>query len=337
MRGWSRLLMALALVSAGGVARAQDAGTAPPDAGVPPAEDAVEEGDAAPGAQGAEGEGTGAEEGAAEIAPPPGPPLPAPPPPLPQPAAPPPPEPVEQPPAAPGGQGPSDAVSPRQPLVLARRPLTVPAGAARIDGTFFVASAERDGGLDRQSYVSLLGVIGFGVTDDLEIGLVALPVQIAPEGRFNDPGAYGLYRLVEGTFEAGIQLAAHVPVRDESAFSTTASLRLLLRASDAVRLDGGVVFSALYHDPVQTALSLPVSVTFQASDTFFLGVSSGLDAVFLPGQPNNAYIPAGVFLGGTLRGDEGPTGDLRVGWYLPSVTDGTHTWILGFGGSFFVY
>lgn len=325
--------LAVSLPAVAGTARAQDAGV-PADAGAPSPDAAIPEEPAAAGTS--DGDEAAADLAAPVAAAPPearGPSSEAPPaapPPTAAPAAPPPATARQAPPAL--------ARPPAQPVRHALRPLALPAGTARIDAAFQITSQDRDA-LGRQSYVSFLGVIGYGVTDDLELGAIALPLQVSPEGHFGDPGAYALYRFVEGDVEAGGWIEARVPVREESAFTAGASARLLVRASESVRIDGGVSYLVAFRDPEEAMqLGFPVSVAFHSSETFFLGVSTGFDLEnFHDSDRANAYIPAGVFLGGTLRGDGGPSGDLRLGWFLPSATDGTRLWVLGFGGSFFIY
>lgn len=253
-----------------------------------------------------------------------------------------PPAPVPAPPAA--SPPAAETPPPRLPTPFALRPLTLPHGMLRLDATFHITSEERVAGADRQTYVSLLGVAAYGVTDDIELGLIALPLQVAPEGRYDDPGAYGLFRLLSiDRLELGLGIEASVPVRDESAFANALSLRVLWRPADIVRVDTGAYLVALYHDPIRTSLRFPLVVTVQLTDGFFVGAQTGLDAEYLSGadeaagRRQNAYVPAGVFLGGTLPGDGGPTGDLRLGVFLPSVTDGLEVWQLGFGGSFYIY
>lgn len=229
------------------------------------------------------------------------------------------------------------------PMRYAERPLTLPRGTVRIDATFAITSQEREA-LDRQTYVSFLGVAGFGVTDDIELGVIALPLQISPEGRFNDPGLYGLLRILStDSLDLGLQLEATVPVRDSSAFSNALSGRVLWRASEIFRLDFAASLVAFYQDPIETSLRFPIVGTFQLTESFFLGVQTGLDVDYVSGaderagRKQNAFIPAGVFVGGSLRGEEGPTGDLRLGVFLASVTDGFDLWQLGFGGNFYIY
>ena len=241
---------------------------------------------------------------------------------------------------------PAWATPPAEPQVLplrfAARPLTLPRGAVRLDATFGITSQERPT-LDRQTYVSFLGVAGFGATDDIEIGVMVLPIQISPEALFHDPGLYGLFRIVASErLDLGLQLDATVPVRAESAFGNALSIRALWRAASFLRIDAGASLVVLYQDPVETSLRFPVVASFHLSETLFVGVQSGLDVEYLSGaderagRRQNAFVPFGLFLGGTLVGDRGPSGDLRIGVLLPSVTDGFDLWQLGFGGSFYI-
>lgn len=229
------------------------------------------------------------------------------------------------------------------PMRFAQRPLTLPNGVVRIDATFGIVSRDVES-VERETLVTLLGVAAFGITDDIELGVSALPLQLAPRGRYGDPGVYGLLRLYASErLDVGLQLDATVPVRDESAFGNALSTWLLWRALAAFRLDVGVALVAAYHDPIRTHLRVPVVGTFQLSDGLFAGVRTGLDVEHLSGadeedgRPRDVVVPVGAFVGGTLDGEAGPIGDLRIGVLLPSVADGLASWQLGFGGSFYIY
>jgi len=228
----------------------------------------------------------------------------------------------------------------RQPMAFAQRPMTLPAGIVRIDTTLSLASQERPG-LERQAFVSFLGLVAYGTTDDLEVGAIVLPVQLAPDGAFGDPGAYGLLRLLDGPVELGLMLELRVPASGESAFGTLGSLLATWHAGDSIRLDSGVTFGAALHNPAWFELRFPVTLTIQTSDTFFLGVQSGMELSGVDidgdgGREWDAFIPAGVFLGGTLTGSQGPSADLRLGFLLPNATHPGTLWVITFGGVFFL-
>lgn len=234
-------------------------------------------------------------------------------------------------------------VAQRQPTPFALRPLVLPRATVRIDSTFRITTEARDT-LDRQSHVSFLGVVGFWVADGVELGVQVLPLSLAPEPAYDDPGVYGLLRLFGSDgVELGLQLDATVPVREDSAFGSTFSLRLLWRVVDRFRIDTGATFAAVFHDPVRTSLLLPLAGTLQLTDAFFVGARTGLDLVYLSGaderdgRKRDALVPAGLFVGGTLRGEQGPFADLRMGVHLPSVTDGFERWQLALGGVFHFY
>lgn len=232
-------------------------------------------------------------------------------------------------------------------MAYASRPLTLPDGMARIDALFTVTSVDPAGPLDRQSFVSFLGAMGFAIDDDIELGVIALPVMLAPEGHYGPPGVYGLFRFARtDVVEAGVLVDGRVPLAipssDEDAFVGTIGVPVLLRLSAALRLDTGLTLYTSFTDPFGSRLSFPLTLTVQTSEAFFVGVTSGLDVYhfhdgFGDTDRGNAFIPAGLFLGGTLRSSRGPAGDLRLGWLLPSVTDGTEHWVFGFGGSFYIY
>ena len=236
-----------------------------------------------------------------------------------------------------------DAPAEILPTAFAERPLTLPRGLVRADAIFSGRSAERMFGTGRDSSLHFLGTLGVGLGDDFEGGLVLLPLELVPDTRYEAIGAYGLGRYLGGDVEAGVFAEARMSFHHEDSIGqTTIALPFLFRIAPAVRLDVVPRFLAVYGDPVETVLALPVTVTVHATATFFAGLETGLTVVdwqdgFGEDRRGNTFIPAGIFIGGTLRGAHGPRGDLRLSWLLPTVTDGTEEWVLSFGGSFFIY
>jgi hypothetical protein len=229
------------------------------------------------------------------------------------------------------------------PVSFAERPLTLPRGLSRVDALFSGRSAQRRFRSGRDSSLHFLGTLGVGLGDDFEGGLVVLPLELVPDTRYEGIGAFGLGRYLRGDVEAGVFVEARMSFHHEDSIGqATIALPFLFRIAPGVRLDVVPRFLAVFGDSLETVLELPFSLTVQASDTFFAGLSTGLTVVdwqegFGEDRRGNTFIPAGIFIGGTLRGPHGPRGDLRLAWLLPTVTDGTEEWVLSFGGSFFLY
>ena len=229
------------------------------------------------------------------------------------------------------------------PVSFAERPLTLPHGLVRADALFSGRSAQRRFVSGRDSSLHFLGTIGIGLGEDFEGGLVVLPLELVPDARYEGIGAFGLGRYLRGNVEAGVLVEARMSFHhDDSIGQTTVALPFLFRIAPSVRLDVVPRFLAVYADPLETVLAVPLTVTVHASATFFAGLETGVTVVdlqegFGEDRRGNAFIPAGIFIGGTLRGPSGPRADLRLGWLLPTVTDGTEEWVLAFGGSFFIY
>lgn len=120
----------------------------------------------------------------------------------------------------------------RWPVAHAARPLTLSEGLFRLD--FFVG-----GGLvDRQDVAfQLVAGTGYGVTDDLEVGIRLIDVIVsAAEGTgLEAPVGYGQYRLWSGILEGAAAVDVLIPVEGQFAFG--ASLPMILSILDVVRLD----------------------------------------------------------------------------------------------------
>jgi hypothetical protein len=73
------------------------------------------------------------------------------------------------------------------------RPLTLPKGMMRVDGELQLHSYVVPG--DRVEQWSLYGAVAGGVTEDLELGALLLPLSLSPDGDYLDPYLYGMYTL----------------------------------------------------------------------------------------------------------------------------------------------
>lgn len=151
---------------------------------------------------------------------------------------------------------------------------------------------------------------GYGITDDIEAGVLLLPLVLAPDGDFGDIELYGRYVFLRGDIEIGGQLAVAIPTN--TSFGVGLGLPVLMKLG-AIRLDTGVEIDLVFSDPDnQVNLEIPVAASFTIADGFFGGVRSGL---VLPDFDDLA-IPLHAFFGYTLLGGQAPLADITAtfGW-----------------------
>lgn len=150
---------------------------------------------------------------------------------------------------------------------------------------------------------------GYGITDELEVGTQLLPILIAPSGDFGDIEFYGRYALLKGDVNIGAQLTLAVPTN--SRFGLGIGAPVLFRMGP-VRIDTGAELELLFGNPTYVDLDLPVAVSIDVGDGFFVGLRSGF---FVPDFADVA-VPLMVHAGYTLISGKAPFIDLvgSFGW-----------------------
>jgi hypothetical protein len=237
----------------------------------------------------------------------------------------------------------------RQPLALSQRPLTLPRGTLRVDGS-----------------VDLLGPLfamqagaGFGVTDDLEVGALLVPVFVNwgfGGGWFSNMVFYGMHRLTQGRVEVAARADVMVPTDpQEDLWHLTLAVPVLIRAGERVRIDTGVQLAmALASDanprlaavdtdlvnehPLATRGSsgIPLLINVNASDQFYLGLRTGLSIWDFSDARRTLSMPLGVHMGGTVRAARGPLADVTVRFEWPENAFTTF-WRLTLAASFYIH
>lgn len=219
------------------------------------------------------------------------------------------------------------------------RPLWLPHGGVRVDGAFPLHSVDAPG-QDRLNTFSALIGIGVGIIPNLEIGAVALPLQLAEEFDYRNPSFYASYRWVSTKLlDLGLRADVSIPFQDAREsfdgavipFSpwfgdVAVGIPLRLRFVDAVRLDIGAHLGFVFTDPLGTRITLPVKLAFQLTDTVFIGPQSGVQII----NGDEATVPAGLFVGTNLGAfSERPTCDLVGTFLLPDTNKGFDEFVVG--------
>lgn len=231
--------------------------------------------------------------------------------------------------------------------MYAHRQLTLQKGRLRIDGApldFALYNSGRVGSargliISRQATtvvdsfgdvveesdvgVALASGATFGILDDLEAGILLLPIIFSPEFDFGDIELFGRYRFLKNeNMEIGGQLTMRVPTNTEFAIAFGAPLRM--RVGEKGRLDTGLEIEIETFETVDgfgdtttetnANLDIPVAFNMNVTDDVFVGGRSG---IFLPDFDFDFFtFPLGVQGGYTLPNQRV---DL-VGWFVwPSL------------------
>jgi hypothetical protein len=185
------------------------------------------------------------------------------------------------------------------PTSLQARPLTLPGGVLRWDAGVDVLRVMQVDGTAAGIHLGL----GYGITDDFEVGGVLLPLQAfigSTDGEvgFGDISLYGQYRFVRGDVEVGARLDVTLPTRSWSTLERPVwlgfGIPVLLRLGDVARIDTGVQVAMrlnpefgstlnaagspllrTYPLPTRSATGVPFVLTVNATEQIYLGLRTG--------------------------------------------------------------
>lgn len=220
----------------------------------------------------------------------------------------------------------------RQPVPLWQRPMTLPAGALRVDAYFAI---EHYGYAGEDDQFLFDAGAAFGVLDELEVGAHVLPLQFAPDFEFRNIVLWGLYGLIAGDFALGVELELALPgQQDDLRFGLAFGAPMIIRVAQMLRIDTGLflglavgesydettfmeeseVVVGLFRfreSPLATRnhVGIPIILDVNVVPQIFLGVSTGVWIGDLGDAADQLYIPLGFHGGYTFAASGEPVGD----------------------------
>lgn len=221
------------------------------------------------------------------------------------------------------------------PLVYGQRPIVLTKDLSQIEAAFsFVKPGVEGSGIA----VRLDANFDYGLTEDLTLGVLAVPLGIEPDRAYGQPVAYGTYRLLDkARLEVGARASVTFPGPDDGDLGVAAGLVGRVYLNKASFLNVGAHFGLTFSDPTVTRLDVPVELGVSLTRNLFLSVQTGLG---IPELDLDAFtLPARLAVGYT-EGEERPTYDLFVRAGTPSVV--THSdglgpdLVLELGGRFYM-
>lgn len=216
------------------------------------------------------------------------------------------------------------ATSGQMPVPVARRPMTLTDATLRLDdGPYWplpsglVETTFYDTGDGRESFTVLNFGLGFGITEDFELGAHLIKLLVDPDDDFADPSMYLMYRFVGGDVEVGVFGEISVPFERDP--TVTAGLPIAVHIGDVVRLDTGPFivhdFEPEDDDPDFIApFQLPINVTRQ--------VALGPEAAIIFRDFDRSDFLLGFFAGYTLTSGGATLGDIGGRFRVPSTDVG---------------
>ncbi len=201
----------------------------------------------------------------------------------------------------------------KNPTAYAKRGLTMAKGTVRIDYSnagFGITDSPGITALGGGSRGLTLGYNGsdfsvamglgasVGLIENLEAGFLLVPLTLSPASGFGNMGFYGRYRFMAGSFELGGQVALTIPT--EGGFGLSFGLPALIRLSDTMRLDTGVVVNLTLDPGTAVGLGVPLLLAFQISDPFWFGIRTGLNLGNFDAVGDTIGVPLGLAAGYTV-------------------------------------
>jgi hypothetical protein len=177
------------------------------------------------------------------------------------------------------------------------------------DGTLAVHSSNVPGARGTELLLNVGAAIG--VTENLDVGVLAVPLQLTPHTLYRDPLLYGTYRLTTGELEAGVFVAVDLPVNDS--LDLTGGIPLILHVGNNVRVDLAALLHVRFGNNSPLDLMLPFELAFNVVPRVFLGPETGI----MINDFDRVFVPLGFFVGYTF----GALGDLRGEMRLPNISD----------------
>jgi hypothetical protein len=195
---------------------------------------------------------------------------------------------------------------PRQTVRYASRPLTLPKRTMGLAAGTGVGSGR---GEDPQ--FGIKSAVSFGVSDDMEIGAVALDLLLSPAVIYDRPTFYGLARLRRSAnYEVAMKSEIMAGVQQRSAWGLFVGMQALIRSGKIFRMDVGGYMDFIFGDPRVVNLRIPLEFHFQIRDQAF---ASAYSAFVLPEfDSSSLQIPLGFGLGYTFESNAHPFCDLRA-------------------------
>ena len=183
--------------------------------------------------------------------------------------------------------------------------------------------------------------LGYGLTDEVEVGASVLPATFAPNATYGPPGVYAIVHANAG-LEFGMLFGVNIPVGFNQIWSVPWYGLTTLPLGDMVRLDLGLGMVFLASNPVSVTLDVPIELSVSVTDEIFVNVFT---SIVLP-RFNEKYMtmPFGFGAGYTLTTSEGPMADvmLHLQWprlynNLASGNTEADTILLVLSGRFYFY
>jgi hypothetical protein len=233
------------------------------------------------------------------------------------------------------------------PISYALQPLTLTAGTIRAemdyDATQFsqvVVSLHRT---ETDSKIDLAA--HYGITDDFEAFLLAVPLAISPDVQYGNPEIGALVRFVRGDVELGAKAGVFFPALAGTKVSFELGVPLLIRFAGIGRIDTGVSLLLAATSPLSKAVAIPILASVNLMEQLFVRLETGVLLEPDLDKAHNVSLPLGLAIHYTIPSRSGPLLELGPSFSFPEFlapgnsakTVITDNWQFGFSLRGFVY
>ncbi len=177
------------------------------------------------------------------------------------------------------------------------RPLTLPGSSGELDLGLGLGHEDRPAPVREATGLGVNLGFAWGLTSTVELG-VRTGLRFGRDGRDTRADGYGRMfetetydtghqsianpeigirgALAHGIVDLGIEGRLYLPVEDGTRVGVLVGLPLLIHLGGSARLNTGVYVPIIFRDPVETTVSVPVHLWFQAGPSVSVGLLSGV-------------------------------------------------------------
>lgn len=228
-----------------------------------------------------------------------------------------------------------------QPIPYSGRPLTLPALslAPRVEATLDKLSTATVNQIYKQDprTLNLAIAIGasVGIVENIEVGAVVAPLQVAPGVAYGNPSVHGTFRFVKGSFElgafVGTTFVTHsgkdpqitLPVINSGAGVVfNPGLLSRIHMGSRSKLDIGATVPIQLGDSVHDlGLNVPVELAFNIVESLHVGATTGFGIANVKSPVLDSYIPLGLIAGAAIGSGDRPVVDIGAVFRWPQFAN----------------
>jgi hypothetical protein len=206
------------------------------------------------------------------------------------------------------------------PLVYGQRPIVLTKDLSEVEAAFSFLKLDIEGS---DLLVSLAASYDFGLTEDVTLGVLAVPVGLSPTTSYGQPQAYATARLIDQEkLEVGARARLTFPGPDGGDLGLGAGLVGRFYLSEAAFLNVGALVNVTLSSPSFTHLEIPIDLGVSLTRNLFLAIHTGI--VVPEFEIGDLTLPLHAGLGYTV-GTERPVFDLFARAGVPFLITGGGT------------